>query len=824
MDKEKMRRSLKSPKGEKNKMKKNDKKITKENVKKDEKTGKKVKTKSKKKVWFRVLKIFIFTMLALAVIGAGIAFGVIYSIINETSSIPLEDLKTLRLTSFVYDDEGNQIGAFYDTESRVALDYEDIPQSLIDAVISIEDERYYEHSGVDIQRTLAAVLSFVASGGDADFGGSTITQQLVKQTTQDKEQEWQRKVREWYRAIELESKLEKDEIITSYLNTVYLGGGKYGVELASDYYFAKSAKELNIAESAALAAMIQLPSKTNPYSSDESKENLITRQKNVLAKMFELEKITQEEYDEALAYELVFEKGNTAISEETQTYFVDAVYEQVLEDLMEQKGIDKGVAQQMLFTGGLHIYTTQDSSIQQIVDEEYDNATLFYEDSDGDFMQSAMVVMDHTTGDVVALIGGADEKEGALSLNRATSDLFKRQPGSTMKPLGAYGPAFEQGVLAPGMGLDDSPLPYGTYNPKNYYGYFNGYVTAREALTKSMNLPALRATMLAGIEYAYNFAKNTGLESLVEADKNMASLALGGVTYGFTVLEMANAYSTIANGGVHIEPKLYSEVKDKDGNVILATETVTNRAMSEQTAYMLTDVLEGVITGGGTASGYVKIGNMPSAGKTGNTNDDYDQWFVGYTPYYTAAVWNGYDVNEKIGWRKGIGSYPYTAIVVYDNVMDRIHEELPVKDFTNPGGFVTAPICRDSGHVATDACRTDPRGDRTHYDIFKSGTVPTQECTVHKTVEICSETKLLANEFCFATEQMSFITRDYVPHTLPRDWTYMLPTETCTVHNADNTGEPETPEDPENPGGTVDPENPGGTTDPENPDGSVDIY
>lgn len=742
------------------------------------------KVKTKKKIGFTILKVFIFTMIAVCIIGGGVAFGILTSIINETELIDIETLNTEKLTSFVYDSEGNQIGAFYDEENRVSLEYEDISPYIIDAAISIEDERFEEHGGVDIQRTVAATISYVLSGGDSDFGGSTITQQLVKQKTQDNEQDWQRKVREWYRAVTIESQLEKEDILTLYLNTVYLGDGQYGVEMASRNYFAKSASEVNIAEAAVLAALIQLPGATNPYGTEEQKAALLERQQLVLSQMLKLGKITQEEYDEAASYELVFEKGDTAISDDVQSYFVDAVFEQVVEDLMEEKGIEKGVAQQMIYTGGLKIYTTQDSDIQKIVDEEYDNDAIFYTDSSGDFMQSSMVIMDQSTGYVVALMGGAGEKEGALSLNRATSTT--RQPGSTMKPLGAYGPAMELGYIGLATGLDDSQLTIGDWTPVNYYNYYNGYVTVREAIKYSMNIPAIRANLMVGTEYAYNFAKNAGLTSLVEADKNSASLSLGGLTYGVTVLELTNAYATIANGGVYTEPLLYTKVTDSSGNIVLENEIETKTVMSDTTAYMLTDAMIDVTsTSGGTANGYIQLDGMPNAGKTGNTNDDKDQWFVGYTPYYTCAVWNGYDDPKVIG-----RSYPYASITLYNNVMSRIHEDLEIIDFEEPDDIVYASVCQDSGLVATEACKCDPRGDRTITDMFAAGTVPTETCDVHKMATVCADTLLLATEYCENTIEMSFITRDYTPEVKPSDWIYMLPTEECEVHD-ESTVEPE---------------------------------
>ena len=759
----------------------NNSKAKKTNDKIDDKNIVNGKNKKNKKTRWKVFKIFLFAFIALGIIGTGIVFGVISGVIDKTDSIDLEELKLLKLTSFIYDKDGKEIGNLYDSENRVTVEYKDLPAHLVDAVTSIEDERFFSHGGVDLKRTVGAVFTYVFNGGKSSFGGSTITQQLVKTITSDKDLSWTRKIREWYRAISLESKLTKEQIMESYLNTIYLGDGSYGVEIASQNYFGKQLKDINIAEEAVLAASIQSPEATNPYKSEDAKKKLLERKDLVLKQMLKLNKITQAEYDEAAKFEIVFKKESVSSTEKIQTYFVDAVIEQVISDLKDQKNVTRGVAIKMLYADGYKIYSTEDPTVQKAIDDAYNNPKLFYTDKKGAFMQSSMVVMDQSTGNVLGLIGGADPKTGTLTLNRATQTF--RQPGSTMKPLGAYGPAFEQGVLAPGMGLDDCQLTIGNWTPGNYYGYFNGFVTARQAIAKSMNIPAVRANMRAGVDAAYLFAKNAGLVDLVEADKNSASLALGGVTKGFTVLEMANAYSTIANGGIYMTPKLYTKVVDKDGKEVLSQDTTAKRVMKDSTAYMLTDCLETVVKSG-TGAGIIKVGNMPVAGKTGDTNSDKDQWFIGYSPYYTIACWNGFDDPKPIGYRTGVGAYPYTSMTLFNNVLNTISKGQTVKQFDKPASIVTGSVCRISGLVATDACRNDPRGDQTITDIFASGSVPTKTCDIHKSVSICSETGLLATPFCPNPITKSFITRDYVPVIKPRDWGFMIPTATCNIHTS----------------------------------------
>lgn len=754
--------------------------------------------KKKRKTGWKVFRVFLFIMIALFIIGTGVVLGVISGIIDETKNIELEDLQLLKLTTKILDKNENTLTTL-SYENRVIADYKDMPQYFIDAVTSIEDERFFTHKGVDVKRTAGAVFTYIIHGGKSNFGGSTITQQLVKNTMEDDDTTWQRKVREWYRALTLEKKLNKEQIFEAYVNKIYMGDGAYGVEVAAQNYFGKSVKDINLAESAVLAAIIQSPESTNPYKSDEAKEKLIERQHLVLKQMLKLNKITEDEYNEALNYNLEFKKKENNGDTEVQSYFVDAVIEQVIEDLMEAQGISRGDAISKIYSAGYTIYSTEDPDVQKAIDNAYSNERLFYTNNDGTFMQGASVVIENSTGNVVGLIGGADEKKADRVLNRATD--VPRQPGSTMKPLGAYGPAFELGTSYPAKGVDDCQLVGSTTNFGNYYGYFNGYVTAREAINKSMNLPALRTTQSVGVDYAFNFAKNCGLTHLVASgasnDKNIASLALGGLTKGATVMDMASAYSTIANGGVYIEPKLYTKVVDKDGKEVLVNNNEAKRVMKDTTAYMLTNCLRTVVTNG-TGAGTITAGNMPIVGKTGNTNDDLDQWFVGFTPYYTIASWNGYDQADEngnplksraIGYRKYIGSYPYTSMVTFTNIAKDISANQQVKDFDKPSGIVTAAVCRDSGLVATDACRADPRGDRTITDIFASGSVPTATCTVHKMAKICKETGKLATQYC-PSEERSFITREYTPTIKTSDWGYMLPTETCNVHtkaeNKDN--------------------------------------
>ena len=638
------------------------------------------KYKKSKKV-LRIVK-GIFLIFFLIILVGVVIFGIkvsdfVASEIDKcsdfVSKIEADEFDNLEYTTFVYDKDQKQIEILHGNENRVFIDYDDIPKVVIDAVISIEDERFFEHKGIDLKRTIGAIYVYLTNNGSSDFGGSTITQQLVKNVIDDKEVNVNRKIREWYRASVLESRLSKEDILEDYLNTIYMGEGAYGFEVASRKYFGKNLKDINLAEAAVLAASIQSPETTNPYSSEESKARLLERQKVVLKKMESLGKISTIEYNDAINYPLEFKKTSDGSS--VQSYFVDAVIEQVIADLQTKYNISYEEAKKKVYVSGYKIYSTMDQNVQKAIDKAYNNKDLFYKDKDGGFMQSAMVVMDQKNGNVLGLIGGADKKSENLSLNRATQS--KRQPGSCMKPIGAYGPAFEQGKLNPNSYIEDLPLKINDWQPQNYYYFYYGIVPVRRAIALSMNLPAVRANMTVDESYAFNFAKNCGLKSLVSRNENKkkndespASLALGGLTNGVSPLEMANAYSTIANKGVYNTPKLYTKVVDKDGNEILVQSYESKRVMKEQTAKDLTTCLLDV-NSYGTGAGYVKIGNIPVAGKTGNSNYDYDQWYCGFTAYYTIACWNGYDKPRSIG-NRSYGTYPYTAVKLFNTVMNDI--------------------------------------------------------------------------------------------------------------------------------------------------------
>lgn len=692
------------------------------------------------------------------------------NIIYGAQSVKSEKLiGNLALTTFIYDKDGNKVEELHGTQNRILVDYEDLPTHVVDAIVSIEDERYWYHNGIDIKRTLGAIITYLVNSGSADFGGSTITQQLVKNITEDKEGSIARKVREWIRALKLEIAMSKEEILESYVNTIYFGEGSYGIEVACKNYFSKSVKDLNVAESAVIAAAIQSPESTNPYKSDASKKRLLDRQRIVLNKMLELGHITSEEYEIAKNTDLEFKKSKELAK--VQSYFIDAVIEDLIVDIMAKEEVNYNTAKRMVYTNGYKIYTTLDPSIQNTIDSCYTNSNLFYPDPDGKMMQSAMVVMDQKTGNVLGIKGGVGEKTSDLSFNRATQSY--RQPGSCMKPLGAYGPAFEKNALTPNSVIQDAPITIKDWSPQNYYNYFYGNVTVKEALAKSMNTPAVRANQMVDINFAFNFAKNAGLKSLVLSDMDISPLALGGLTHGVTPLEMASAYATIANNGVYNTPKFYTKVLDKNNNEYIVKSEEGKQVMRASTAYMLTTCLKGVVEPGGTAYGYVKVNNVPVAGKTGNTNDDYDQWFCGYTPYYTIACWNGYDKNKSIN-----RPYPYYAVRMFNMVANEISNGQIYQDFSRPVELVETEVCKLSRLLPNDACRQDYRGSHVITDYVDLQAIGNRTCDAHEMVRICSISNQRANSSCKYTYLRPCVTRV----TTDNDKYYLAPEAFCKGH------------------------------------------
>lgn len=784
----------------------------------------KIKTKKNHRKFWKVFKITILLILLLIIIAAGIVIGKLYGIFKE-AKLNMEEIVIKYENSEVKDINGDTIAILNGSENREIVTMSEMSPYLPKAFVAIEDERFYEHKGVDIKRTGAATVTYILHRGKSSFGGSTITQQLIKNLTEEDDRTWQRKVKEMARAYYLEQELSKSQVLELYLNLIFLGGRAYGVEVASQYYFSKNAKDLTLAESAYLAGINNSPNLYRPFSEDENDINKIkARTKIVLDKMHELGRenpshhaaITDEEYNtamEQLNNGLQFQKGE--IIQTIYSYHTDAAINQVKSELKAKNDWTEEYADRYVKSGGLTIYTTQNTEIQHVMEEEatkdkYAVYSRYNKDEEGNAIraQAAMVLIDHKTGYVLATIGGLGEKTMAFGLNRATQSV--RQPGSSMKPLAVLCPGIDNGVITAASVFDDIPYTSGRYQGfKDYGRSYTGLTTLRHNTAQSKNIPMLKAINEIGVERSVAFLKSAGITSILPEQENM-TIALGSADV--SPLEMAGAYAAIANDGVYIKPTFYTKVVDSEGNVVLQAEQETRTIMSSSTAYIVKEILTEVVRSG--AGGYAGISGISVGVKTGTSNDDYDRWFCGFTPYYTAAAWFGYDKKEQVIYNSNPAGY------LWDGVMEQIHQGLPAKKFsdTRPSNVTTATICRASGKLATELCGQDPRGNQVYTEYFVKGTVPTEQCTCHVKVKICTATGLLANDNCPATEEKVFITRSPAETgnwSVAADAKYMLTiTETCTTHFAPPTPVtppvevvPVIPSEPEQPTGQEQPQN-----------------
>ena len=717
------------------------------------------------------------------------------------------DIMPLGYATFLYDDAGNQIRKLAAPNSnRLPVTLDQIPVDLQHAVVAIEDERFYEHNGIDVKGILRAGMKAITTG-DFSEGASTITQQLLKNnvftnwTSESTQFErFTRKFQEQYLAVQVEKKTDKDTILENYLNTINLGAGSYGVQAAARQYFDKDVWDLNLSECATLAGITQNPTKFNPIINPESNQK---RRKEVLQHMLDQNYITQDQYDEALADDVysriqAAQEKNSSTENTVYTYFEDELTDQIINDLMNIKGYTKTQATNLLYSGGLKVYTTQDSTIQNILDEEYSDPSnypdtvqyeldyaltvtdpdgnqvnyskemlqLYFQNEDPGFdllfdspeegqtyvdrykesiladgskvvaervnfapqPQSSMSVIDQHTGYVKALIGGRGEKTASLTLNRATDTT--RQPGSTFKIVSTYAPALNEKGMTLATTFEDEPYEYPDGSPvNNATRSYNGTTTIRTAIQNSINVVAVKCfeevTPDLGLKYLDNFGFTTlahGTEADTDANGNVWSdanlaTALGGITNGVTNVELCASYAAIANGGNYIKPIYYTKILDHNGNVLIENTSAERSVIKESTAYLLTSAMEDVVKKGtGTAC---QLDNIAVAGKTGTTEAYNDLWFVGYTPYYTCAVWSGYDNNEKL---------PDYARNFHKNlwkkVMTRIHEGLPSKEFEKPASVEKLSVCEETGLLPRAGCPVIT-------EYFDVGTMPTEYCDQH---------------------------------------------------------------------------------------------
>ena len=675
--------------------------------------------------------------------------------------------------------EAKELRTLHGEENRVKVDYEEIPGDLINALVAIEDQRFWKHQGVDWRRTGGAFLNMFLGMKDT-YGGSTITQQLIKNMTQNDDVTVKRKILEIFRALEFERNYSKEEILEMYLNYIFLGESCYGVGTASLTYFGKPVSELSLAQCASLIGITNNPSRYDPYISDYTLEQNKLRQEIILNEMLEQGYITQAEHDAAVAEELVFVgRGQGTTSTTVYSYFEDQLIKDVIADLKAEYDLSDQMASQWVYNGGLSIYCTQDPEIQAKVDAVYEDLSNFNATSStGAQLQSAITVIDNATGNVVAVAGGVGEKTGSLTLNRA---LSQRQPGSAIKPLAVYAPALDLGVITPATVIDDSPYSFdgdgGSPWPVNSFGEYRGLTNVYTGLQNSVNTLAVKILgQYTSPQVAYDFlVNNLGFSTdhlVVQEERNgtvfsdigLAQLALGGLTDGVTTLEMASAYSAFPRGGLYIEPRTYTKVERVDPDtgavtVLLDNQAESHAAMKDSTAWYINTMLQNVIKNGTGTSARFEGSTMPIAGKTGTTTSRKDLYFVGYSAYYTAAVWSGFDQPERMS-----SGLQQQSAVTWKKVMSAIHEGLEDKSFPTPSaGTVTVPVCADSGLQATEACKHDARtgeGGRIINMTFVKGDEPTTFCEVHKDVEICLDAPFLdadgspngmyhlAGEFC----------------------------------------------------------------------------
>lgn len=753
------------------------------------------------------IRVLFVSLIALCIAVTCLGVGSFRGVIDTAPDVDDIDIMPLGYATFLYDDAGNQIRKLAAPDSnRLPVTLDQIPVDLQHAVVAIEDERFYEHNGIDVKGILRAGMKALTTG-DFSEGASTITQQLLKNnvftnwTSESTQLErFTRKIQEQYLAVQVEKKTDKDTILENYLNTINLGAGSYGVQAAARQYFDKDVWDLNLSECATLAGITQNPTKFNPIINPDSNRK---RRKEVLQHMLDQNYITQDQYDEALADDVysriqAAQEKNSSTENTVYTYFEDELTDQIINDLMNIKGYTKKQATNLLYSGGLKVYTTQDSKIQNILDEEYADPSnypdtvqyeldyaltvtdpdgnqvnyskemlqLYFQNENPDFdllfdspedgqtyvdkykasilangskvlaervnfapqPQSSMSVIDQHTGYVKALIGGRGEKTASLTLNRATDTT--RQPGSTFKIVSTYAPALNEKGMTLATTFEDEPYEYPDGSPvNNATRSYNGTTTIRTAIQNSINVVAVKClekvTPELGLKYLDNFGFTTlahgtkadkDANGNVWSDANLAT-ALGGITRGVTNVELCASYAAIANGGNYIKPIYYTKILDHNGNVLIENTAAERSVIKESTAFLLTSAMEDVVKQGtGTAC---QLDNMPVAGKTGTTEAYNDLWFVGYTPYYTCAVWSGYDNNEKLpDYARNFHK------ALWKKVMTRIHEGLPSKEFEKPASVEKLSVCEETGLLPRAGCPVIT-------EYFDVGTMPTEYCDQH---------------------------------------------------------------------------------------------
>lgn len=782
--------------------------------------GHQSKKNKKKKKKYKPLKIIMISFLILVLFIGIAAGGLALAIIKTAPDLDISTIIAANEASKIFDDKGNYVDSIITDKKRVIIKYEDMPKNLVNAFVSIEDERFFNHKGVDIKRIGGAVfadIKNVIKGKSGLQGGSTITQQLMKITlfeTPGKtfEEKLKRKIQELYLAPKLERQVDKETILEAYVNSIFLGGRAVGVEAAAQQYFGTSVKNLSLTQCAFIAGLTQSPSVYYPYSRTSKKDpsKYINRTKTVLFKMKDNGYINEEQYNKAIA-DLNTEKSKVTSDKELQTlgtvvigkpnssydkynfeWFSRAVVSDVKKDLKSKYNYSDDEIENLLVNGGLKIYSTMNKDMQvktqKILDEDEKLSRLSKKSADGsEQLQASAVLVDYHTGETKVIIGGRG-KQPASSYNRALD--ARVPPGSSIKPITVYGPAIDSKLATAATVLEDSPLPSEMANkyasggkpwqPQNSNGRYSGYLNMRNAIKDSVNVYAVKLEDMIGKDTGVAYGEKFGI-TFDNVDKgSMAALALGELNYGTNTFTMANAYGVFGNNGLYTSPRLYTKVVDRTGKSILETKIETKKVLSPQAAYIMYDLLKEPVRGGTAyrANSSYNNSGIPLAGKTGSSTNFKNLWFCGLTPYYSGSVWVENKFNQ--------GIYSSDAAYLLGKIMNEAVKELPAKDIAAPSGITSASVDRVSGLLPSELSYKDPRGSQVYTELFINGTVPTAVDNIHVLAKINKLTGKLASSFTpsILTESRVFIRRDYTPSVTLGDQAYVLPKE------LDNTAPP----------------------------------
>jgi len=689
-------------------------------------------------------RVLVLAIVILVVIGftlAGLGGGMLLGYVTTAGNLNYTQFKNKNETTRILDAQGSEIAILTGSQNinRQNISFSTVKSTYIDeAFIAIEDERFRDHPGIDARRIGSAVLSALMNGGSATHGGSTITQQTVRLLTGADQRSAQRKVQEWYKAIQLEQQKSKDEIMELYINLVPMGNSYVGIQSAAQGYFDKNASDLSLVECAFLAGIPNAPSIYNPKT-ETGLRNALRRMRIVLSQMYAQGMVSKKQYEDALNTELIFRQTpQTLTGTQINSYFVDYVIEEVIDALVEKRGYSESMASIAVYNYGLTIRTTMDSRVQTELEQTFTTEDLFMTNTEqvADLPESpngSIVVISNmeNPGQIKGMVGGYGEKTGNFVLNRAVS--ARRQPGSSIKPLDVYGPAIDTGIITVATVFTDMILYYNpdepdVIYPKNSPDRFEGNMNVRMALTKSKNTIAAQVwrNYLGGTT-SLQYLKQVGIDRSTE---NYVSIALGGFNKGMTTLEMSGAYATFANAGLYTEPYCFTQVIDVDGNILLDNTPIEPvEVYKPESAYVMLSMMHDVVTtSNGTAYKVLKgdiAEGIYTAGKTGTTDENRDKWFCGFTPYYTATVWYGYD--NRLGVQTILDGDKDNALRIWKDAMTRIHEGLEPASFNKPSGVQSLTICVDSGMLSNQYCVT------TATEIFVPGAQmnPAEKCTLH---------------------------------------------------------------------------------------------